>query len=471
MPFQDGMSIPEELLFRMKSLKGMTKNVIDVLPTSQQDYKAGSITSFVLPYSSLISLDDISLMFEGQTEGAPVVNINPPGGGNPVATASRALLFPQYTSSLIDQLEVLVNGQVVQSLHRYNDTFNLLKHFETGSLQEDILENANPNNKRYIDFVNGIKEIGYMNWDDHYDYLIDKNTYCINSFFGLLGGGLENSSRFLDTNILGEVIIRITWAKPNVLMYGQLIPGIPAALQQQAEAINSPNYILSKMKMSVTRYNFPSEYYSAISSNLSGGSKYKIAFNHYEHFSAPAAQQSSLRFNINSRDIKYMLGYFTNNSRNTTTKPLPREYGDNENWQQSSYFAYSGFFHEYNSWLIGSTKLPQNPQDNTTNYLNLLRLKGQKGKGTSFNGNINDLIGWQMYHWVAPLSLEYAEDPEDNVKLLSGLSSENLPISISFDYTNKGTIGIDYSTFTANTLVATTRILEIGNGQQVSVMI
>ena len=76
-----------------------------------------------------------------------------------------------------------------------------------------------------------------------------------------------------------------------------------------------------------------------------------------------------------------------------------------------------------------------------------------------------------MYHWVAPLSLEYAEDPEDNVKLLSGLSSENLPISISFDYTNKGTIGIDYSTFTANTLVATTRILEIGNGQQVSVMI
>ena len=62
MPFQDGMSVPEEMLFKMKSLKNMTKNTIHVLPSSgQTTYGASQTISFVLPYASLMSLADISL--------------------------------------------------------------------------------------------------------------------------------------------------------------------------------------------------------------------------------------------------------------------------------------------------------------------------------------------------------------------------------------------------------------------------
>ena len=72
MPFQDGMSIPEEMLFKMKSLKNMTKNTIHVLPSSgQTNYGAGQTISFVLPYASLMSLSDISLQFDGSTTNHP----------------------------------------------------------------------------------------------------------------------------------------------------------------------------------------------------------------------------------------------------------------------------------------------------------------------------------------------------------------------------------------------------------------
>ena len=75
---------------------------------------------------------------------------------------------------------------------------------------------------------------------------------------------------------------------------------------------------------------------------------------------------------------------------------------------------------------------------------------------------------FQGFYFCAPLSLEYAEN-NDGVKLLSGLSSENLPISISRNYKNiDGYVGFNH---TANVLVCTNRILEVGTGQQVSVQI
>ena len=127
MPFEEGMSIPEELLFRMKSLKGMTKNIIDVLPSAPNaTYGPGSITTWVLPYSSLISLKDIAITFDGQTSGAPILQTNQ----GPIVH-SNGVLFPRYTSSLIEQMELRCNGQIIQQLNNYNDTYNILRTFSS----------------------------------------------------------------------------------------------------------------------------------------------------------------------------------------------------------------------------------------------------------------------------------------------------------------------------------------------------
>ena len=62
-------------------------------------------------------------------------------------------------------------------------------------------------------------------------------------------------------------------------------------------------------------------------------------------------------------------------------------------------------------------------------------------------------------------NLEYSEQKQHEPKVDSGLSTENLPIGISFDYKTSGT----FTGHSAFVVLATQRVLEISNGQQVSV--
>ena len=478
MPFEEGMSIPEELLFRMRSLKGMTKNIIDVLPSAPNAvYGPGAVISFVLPYSSLISLKDIVISFDGETRNAPTLLF--PNGLTP---HTNGVSFPRYTSSLIEQLELRCNGQIIQQLNRYNDTYNILKNYEPDSTIGNVSENTNILKKRYYDRPTA--QYVEVNNQAHTDNVRlsqgPADKYTINSFYGLLGNSpTQTSSSFIDTNLCGELILTIRLAQPNVLVYTYNAidgTGNQQALDQAiegAKAIANPTYQLSNVKLSLTRYNFPQSFYSAISQNLSNGSVYKISFNHYEHFSAPGNPSgSSVRFNINSRDIKWLMGYYTNGDRASDSKP--QDPGNFEIFPQSPYFQYSGFFHKQSQWQIGSTLLPQNPQDNTDCYINLARLFGEKEKQFVNIPEIDTLTVWEHCYFVSPLSLEYSDDFQD-IKLLSGLSSENLPISIAWNYTNHTDlhpiIVAGLTAVTANVLVCTTRVLEISNGQQVSVSI
>ena len=68
-------------------------------------------------------------------------------------------------------------------------------------------------------------------------------------------------------------------------------------------------------------------------------------------------------------------------------------------------------------------------------FLDLTRLLGQKGSGHIMTDGMDTIEVFKKFYFSAPLSLEYAENT-DGVKLLSGLSSENLPISISWNYKN-----------------------------------
>jgi len=468
MPFQDGMSIPEEMLFKMKSLKNMTKNTIHVLPSSgQTTYGAGQTISFVLPYASLMSLSDISLQFEGHTTNYPAF-MDDAG----IQYPALGVKFPRYMSSLIEMLEISINGQIVQQINRYNDVYNLLYNHKAQGTSHTLLENDNPKLKHYIDVANNQQtQVTDLEYSDAPMALTDAGKYIINNFLGLLGRADEQevSSNFIDSNLYGEIIIRIRLAQNNVLMYSQPFPGLDAGTIDASIALAQPTYTLGNVKLSVQRYNMPSEFYSAISHHLSGGSKYKIAFNHYQIYSSPGnASGSAVRFNENSRDIKYLLGFFHDNNRDAINKPRIPLYGDLAYFYTNPYFRFSGDFHSKSQFQIGSTLLPQNAMDAHECYLDLTRLMGEKGSTHSMTTGIDTMAIFQTFYFCAPLSLEYAEN-QDGVKLLSGLSSENLPISISWNYKNRdGYVGFNH---TANVLVCTNRILEVGTGQQVSVQI
>lgn len=480
MPFADANSQLEPLLFQMKQYKNLTKSTIEILPSSgQQDYAPHNKCVFTLPYASLISLEDLALHFTFE-----------PAGITNTSTEDLVpvrVLPPKDVASLISEIDIKINGQTIQHLTRYNDIVNLLNMFEDPKTAKKVLQGCDVEHTSYLSG-------GAITNESTFKYIANAHAntlpkeYVINHWYGLLGHrGDEVSSNFVDTNMLGEVSLTFTFAPASVCIRADAteanLTAINSAytLGELATALTETNkklsYKLSGLKMSMVRYNLPNSYGEALSSNLSGGAKYQIAFNHYEFHSQHAPQSSgSIRWNENSRDIKGLVAFFSNADRENTNIPQDIS-GD---IKTSPYFKYANPIHKDSQFQIGSVKMPQNALNSTGCFLELTRaVAGVRGNNTEFYHKISTVENWTSASFMAYLSLEMTEGMTEvangGKKLLSGLSSEQLPIACSYHYNNY-TTGHQYSGYAwgnvnVNVMSITTRMLVIENGQNVYVSI
>jgi hypothetical protein len=136
--------------------------------------------------------------------------------------------------------------------------------------------------------------------------------------------------------------------------------------------------------------------------------------------------------------------------------------------------------------------MPQNKLDSTDLFLELVRgVAGARGRNVAWNLKSHDATQqgqtvevWLQSYFMAYLSLEMTEGmtelANDGKKLLSGLSSEQLPISCVYNYDNDtsflnsaplGTAAAYAWDKTLNVMSITTRMLVIENGQNCSVEI
>ena len=499
MPFADANSQLEPLLFQMKQYKNLTKSTIEIMPSSgQTEYAPGRKAIFTLPYASLISLEDIALHFNWMPDNVQ----NTSTDGYP----SMRVLPPKDIASLIEEIDIKVNGQSVQHLTRYNDIVNLLNYFEEPKTAKIMLQNLDAT-QSYIKTTNA----SFVQLGKDYNY--DNKTYnepkklpfVINHWYGLLGHrGDEVSSNFIDTNMLGEVTIAFTFASaatcfkslasgPSIFAgFGAkpvassgsnpAVPGgshptskatgaeIQGEIDTAVAASTNVSYVLSDLKLSMVRYNLPQSYSEALASNLSSGAKYQIAFNHYEIHSQglePNINRGTIRWNENSRDIKGLIAFFTDTNRANST--IPSNYDSAV--ETSTYFKYANPVHDNSQFQIGSVKMPQNVLNSTDCFLELVRaIPGARGNNKEFMRNVGSVNEWLESYFMAYLSLEMTEGMTDvangGKKLLSGLSSEQLPISCSYTFTNdnafQGSVNLHK---TLNVMTLSTRLLVIENGQ------
>ena len=488
MPFTDGSSQLEPLLFQMKQYKNLTKSTIEILPSAgQTSYGPNNKCIFTLPYASLISLEDLALHFEFEGDSAKTAV-----GNYDVFRVSP----PKDVASLISELDIKINGQTIQHLTQYNDIVNLLNIFEDAKTAKKALQGIQPDyikTEGYDGLFNSIADTDFSSISKVNNV---KKEYVINHWYGLLGHrGDEVSSNFIDTNMLGEVTIAFTFAQATVCIgapapdevavlaaagtaAGTAVnPGVTAGVVTTALGLKNTTYKLSELKMSMVRYNLPMEYSEALRSNLSGGAKYQIAFNHYENHSQNANSDSgTIRWNENSKDIKGLLAYFTNNNRSDASVPSLWD----DKVMSSSYFKYDNTIHDNSQFQIGSVKMPQNALNSTACFLEFTRgIAGARGNNVEFFHKIQTVEDWMESYFMAYLSLEMTEGmtklSNGGKKLLSGLSSESLPISCSYTYKNQ--VGAFGGTYRAgwdknvNVMSISTRLLVIESGQKVYVEI
>ena len=299
-----------------------------------------------------------------------------------------------------------------------------------------------------------------------------QSDYIITDWFGILGSAetKEVSGSIIDTNMLGNCVLEFQFAKNNVLGRSQpstsLNTSTPAntpffTADQIGQTLSEVQFNLTNLKLSVERMTLSKPQYDSMDSILKSGG-YEIMFNHYTIFKGNGGSNNgSMRVSVNSQSIKYVLGYFEDSTKNNSTSPMEHD----GILRTSSYFTRNGSEFKTGQYVVGSTPMPVNPMKAIDTYLNTLRLNGDKSSTEKeyFEG-LDSIEKWQSSFLTVPLSLEYSEDWKAELKSDSGLSTENMPLNITFNY--------GLNVVTADTpclLVVSNRVLKIKDGVSLSV--
>ena len=146
-------------------------------------------------------------------------------------------IFPRNNASIIEQLDVEINGQTRFTCNNYGLLYNTLFDYtaDQDSLNlRKVGENADPSSKFVYnkDHLGPGQEVLY----EHRGYSTgqlasgsarDKENYVIRSWLGIL----NPSTPIIDTNILGSVVIKIRLAPSSCIMLGDLFAELPEHVQ------------------------------------------------------------------------------------------------------------------------------------------------------------------------------------------------------------------------------------------------
>ena len=452
--------VPKSFLQAADKFDNFTKTVINILPDGNSDnLKSGSTVRFSLPPGSTFSLSNLALHLTASiprfaqqigngTTAAPTVLPSTP-------TRSYTIYPPKYIASLIQTITIYANGSIIQQITDYNVIVNIMSDLSKTNSKGRILSNS------------GGVNVASLTYDN--TTVNNQSDYVITDFFGLLGSAetKESSGNLIDTNMLGNVVLEFQFSRPNVLGRSSLNAGIPASgalgfldANAIANSLANVDFIISNIKLSVERLSLDSAVYDSMNTVMkSGGSD--IMFNHYQIFRGNGGVSSgNMRISVNSQSIKYCMGYFEDSTKNS---PLPMVF--DLVTRNSSFFTRLGVSFNNSIWTVGSTNIPVNPMSLSETFTNTLRLMGDKtSTDNRYCDGLDTLEKWRSSFMVSPLSLEYSNDWKSTNKLDSGLSTENLPLNITFTY-NLSASPADIPCI----LVVTNRTLRIKDGVNLSV--
>ena len=206
------MRLPSNLMFASDVLSGYSRNRFKLETTSSDTATSGRIITVNLPENALLDMKSLRFFFD--CDAGYVTDAGTTLGG-------LQGLLPDGAQSLISKVEVYVNGVQVQSgANEYNSTckiknigyYNQDNQQSKGKLVNHaaIYSNAGEFEKStFIDasstLVN-LKNVG------------ERASMCVDSWCGFLN---ELSTRFLPTDLIGQIQIRITFA-PDAVLSGLL---------------------------------------------------------------------------------------------------------------------------------------------------------------------------------------------------------------------------------------------------------
>lgn len=240
-------SFPTSLSYRIKSLVGnMTRIGVKMTPDRTTGILPNDTITIKLPNSSIVDLRTFNFFYQFTTSGT-----------------TGTFLHPRYSSSLIERISVIINGNTIDILPAYNFLYNTLMDLEGSSFDQfskrNVCEFFDPSLRYTSADPTSAADVvlAGANWTASGTAAPSKIEGAITHWLGFLG---SSSPSCIDTSDLGDVFIQIQFSTGFVL---------PATINATAQTLAGGSFTLDNVYATCDVISFSSdEYYNLKASKL-----------------------------------------------------------------------------------------------------------------------------------------------------------------------------------------------------------
>tara|TARA_R110002126_G_scaffold205807_4_gene353101 strand:+ start:617 stop:2083 length:1467 start_codon:yes stop_codon:yes gene_type:complete len=331
-----GLFIPENVRYMVDSMSNYSTNTFRLESISASSAQAGRIISVNLPSSSLLDLGSFRMHMDATCSG-------PADPAAPLANEVYAKLPQNAAQSLIQRVEVSLNGiAAAQGLNQFNTAYNL-KQLAKGSVPRFASVDRAVAGAE-IDPLDPTPAAGSAG--------VEAESLVVQDWIGLLG---EHSTRFLATDLFGQVQVRITLAPNSVLVPKVFGVAMGTGLANAAQVANAANmsYVIDNIYFSVQSISLNMAYNRMLRERLEADSYLPLNYKEYYNFSQGniATGSQTTRYSLSSASIDKL--YQTQRDSNYQTTGVVPLALPNAAVGSGAFCGNAFRFRSYNSWGAG----------------------------------------------------------------------------------------------------------------------
>jgi hypothetical protein len=461
----EGGFLPQNLAFMAKKMEGYSRNRFRLETTSADTAGAGRIVTVNLPENSLLDMKSFCWWFNVTTgDSTTTANGKTFTNSAGITTCNAVGKLPNDTQSLIRNVEVYINGvQVQQGSSHYNTVAHILK-LGRGNSANDSTKEAIVNNSRMV----STESVAVADSNT----ATDNVSTCVDKWYGFLN---ESSTRFLPTDLLGAIQVRITLADNAVISPNILVAAGGLTIISNATYVPPAGlfYTLKEMYFTIDTISLDPMYSMAIRDMLQREQFIPLNYKEYYCFTLDGQTGASYtnRFSLSSSSIDKL--YAVQRLSSFQTEGIPATdlgstvVGDRfiPNFFKFKLFesatGLSNGTFRYN-WSINNVKHPQYQARAHEAIRDLAFVNGKIGDENS--GFIpTSVTAYKEAMAVVPLTLCHPEQP---VSVMSGYNSKGINTQLTYEVTGLSNTAGGYQSLVC---AEVTSQLRIASGKNLAV--
>lgn len=296
-------SYPTSLSYRIKSLVGnMSRVGVKMTPDRTTGIAPNDIITIKLPNNSLVDLRTFNFFYKFSTSGT-----------------TGTFLHPRYSSSIIERLSLIINGQTVDILPSYNFLYNTLMDLEGSSFDQfskrNVCEFFDPSLKYTAADPSSSADVAIVGAN----YLTTGTTApskidgAITHWLGFMG---SCSPSVLDTSDLGDVYLQIQFANQYIL---------PSTINATSQTLAGASFTLDDVYATCDVISFASDEYYNLKSTKLNSSGLNVGFYSYLNARFASVTKSSginVNWNVSANSLDQIIATVCKTDQSSVWKPM-----------------------------------------------------------------------------------------------------------------------------------------------------